>query len=274
MRSRRRSRQSSSAPPLEVKNLRVLYDNVALALSGVTLSVPERSVVALLGPNGSGKTTALRAITGLLPVHDGAIVDGTVKLFGEDVTGQRPHRIVRRGLAQVMEGRRIVAHLTVEENLRAGASLSRRRVGGLLDRLYQRFPILAERRHRAGGYLSGGEQQILAIARALAARPRLLLLDEPSLGLAPVMVAQIARLIAEIRDEGISVLLVEQNAAVALRLADHAYILENGRIALDGPADQLRRDRHVRDVYLGLGEGGERSFRDAARPRPRTRWLS
>ncbi len=259
---------------LEVSNLEVVYHSVMLVLKGVSLSVPAGRVVALLGPNGAGKTTTLRAITGLLDIHDGDITKGTVTLEGHDLAGERPDQIVRRGLAQVMEGRRILADLTVEDNLLAGAwCADRDEAREDLERLCERFPVLGERRRRLAGYLSGGEQQMLAIARALIVRPRLLLLDEPSLGLAPRIVEDVARLIREINAQGVAVLLVEQNAALALDLAHHGYVMESGRVVIDGTPDELRADQDVQEFYLGLG-GAKRSYRDVKLYRRRRRWLS
>jgi branched-chain amino acid transport system ATP-binding protein len=260
---------------LDVANLEVVYHSVVLVLRGISLQVPDRGVVALLGPNGAGKTTALRAITGLLDVHHGRITKGRIAWHGEDLTARRPDAIVRGGIAQVLEGRRILADLTVEENLRAGAY--GRRGGDVrddLERFYARFPILGQRRRQQAGYLSGGEQQMLAIARALIGKPRLLLLDEPSLGLAPKLQREVASLIAEINAEGVAILLVEQNAAMALELAQHGYILENGKIVLDGPTADLRADKDIREFYLGLGQGGARSYRQVKLYRRRKRWLS
>jgi len=260
---------------LDVANLEVVYHAVVLVLRGISLQVPDRGVVALLGPNGAGKTTTLRAITGLLDVHHGKITKGRIAWRGEDLTARRPDAIVRGGIAQVLEGRRILADLTIEENLRAGAY--GRRGGDVredLERFYARFPILGQRRHQQAGYLSGGEQQMLAIARALIGRPRLLLLDEPSLGLAPKMQREVASLISEISADGVAILLVEQNAAMALELAQHGYILENGKIVLDGPTADLRADKDIREFYLGLGQGGARSYRQVKLYRRRKRWLS
>ena len=260
---------------LEVANLEVVYHSVMLVLKGVSLRVPAGGVVALLGPNGAGKTTTLRAITGLLDIHDGEATKGSITLDGEDVLGLAPDAVVRRGVAQVMEGRRILADLTVEENLLAGGwCADRRQAREDLEALCQRFPVLGERRHRAAGYLSGGEQQMLAIARALIVRPRLLLLDEPSLGLAPQIVAQVAALIREIHAEGVAVLLVEQNANLALDLADHGYVMENGRVVIDGTPEELRADKDVQEFYLGLGSSAHQSYRDVKRYRRRRRWLS
>jgi branched-chain amino acid transport system ATP-binding protein len=260
---------------LDVANLEVVYHSVVLVLRGISLQVPDRGVVALLGPNGAGKTTALRAITGLLDVHHGRITKGRIAWHGEDLTARRPDAIVRGGIAQVLEGRRILADLTVEENLRAGAY--GRRGGDVRDdieRFCARFPILGLRRRQAAGYLPGGEQLMLALARALIAKPRLLLLDEPSLGLAPKLQRDVAALIAEINAEGVAILLVEQNAAMALELAQHGYILENGKIVLDGPTADLRADKDIREFYLGLGQGGARSYRQVKLYRRRKRWLS
>ena len=265
----------STPAGLEVASVEVVYHSVALVLSGVSLTVPDGGIVALLGPNGAGKTTVLRAITGLLAIHDGSVTKGEIRFAGESLLGRRPDAIVRSGIAQVMEGRRVLADLTVEENLRAGAYTSRRvQASEDIERFYARFPVLGERRHRQAGYLSGGEQQMLAIARALVSRPKLLLLDEPSLGLAPKLVAQVAEMIGEIHASGVSILLVEQNAAMALDLAHRGYILENGKVVLDGTADELRGDRDIQEFYLGVGAEGRRSYRHVKRYRRRKRWLS
>jgi len=259
---------------LEVANLEVVYHGVVLVLKGVSLTVPQGGIVALLGPNGAGKTTTLRAITGLLPVHEGAVTKGFVRYNGVDLVGRRPGAIVRMGVTQVMEGRRIFADLTVEENLLAGAYARKGDIRGDLDTFYQRFPILGERRKQHAGYLSGGEQQMLAIARAMMARPKLLLLDEPSLGLAPAIVKDVAKLIGEVRDEGVSILLVEQNAAVALALADHGYVMETGKIVVDGDSATLREDKDIQEFYLGVGATTTTSYRDVKHYRRRKRWLS
>ena len=260
---------------LHVANLEVVYHGVVRVLRGVSLNVKEGQIVALLGPNGAGKTTTLRAITGLLSIHQGRATKGTIQLKGEELLRQKPETIVRKGLAQVMEGRRIFADLTVEENLTAGAYS---RTGSSwrddLTQIYQQFPVLADRRQQQAGYLSGGEQQMLAISRAWISRPRLLILDEPSLGLAPQIIAQVADMIRTIQEAGVSILLVEQNAAMALKLADYGYIMENGKIVLDGPSDELQQDRDIQEFYLG-GEGEDRrNYRDIKRYRRRRRWLS
>jgi branched-chain amino acid transport system ATP-binding protein len=266
------SRAATADPPplLELTGVEVTYQDVIHALRGVTLRVPEGAIVAVLGPNGAGKTTALRALTGLLDFHRGKVVKGTIRFDGTDLTTVPPARIVHLGLAQVMEGRRIFASMTVEENLRA-ASNDR----DVLDEVLTRFPRLAERRRQLAGYLSGGEQQMLAIGRALMTRPRLLVLDEPSLGLAPLLVEAIADAIGRIRDAGTTVLLVEQNTAVALDLADHGYVLENGRVVMDADSRTLREDPDIMEFYLGRQEGGERRhYADVKHYRRRKRWLS
>jgi branched-chain amino acid transport system ATP-binding protein len=241
---------------LAIENLEVVYDDVLLALEGVSLELPAGGIVALLGANGAGKTTALRACTGLLPIHRGAIRRGTISLDGNRIDSLDAPDIVRAGVAQVMEGRRVFAELTVEENLRVGSYTSRSRLQERLRRIFDLFPVLGERRRQPAGYLSGGEQQMLAIGRALMSEPRYLLLDEPSLGLAPRIVAQIRDLIVRLNEEGTAILLVEQNAAMALSIADHGYVLETGRVALDKPAAELRADDEVRKLYIGLREEG------------------
>jgi branched-chain amino acid transport system ATP-binding protein len=259
---------------LRVGSLEVVYHSVARVVSGVSLEVPDRAIVALLGPNGAGKTTVLRAITGLLPIHDGRITKGAIELDGARLDGLPPERIVRRGLVQVMEGRRIFIELTVEENLLAGTYGRTDDWRADLEAIYAQFPRLAERRAQTAGLLSGGEQQMLAIGRALLVRPKVLLLDEPSLGLSPKLTEEVGQLIASIRDRGVSVLLVEQNAQMALALASHGYILENGKVVLDGSAADLREDPDVREFYLGMGGGGRKNYREVKRYARRKRWLS
>lgn len=240
-------------PVLGVRNLEVVYNDVALVLRGVSLEVPEGAVVALLGANGAGKTTLLRAVTGLLGTHRGRITKGAVHLDGEPITGLDAAAVVRRGISQVMEGRRIFAELSVDDNLRAGAysRRSRSEVKENHARVMDLFPVLAQRRRSTAGYLSGGEQQMLAIGRALMASPRVLLLDEPSLGLAPRVVEQVRDIIVTINEAGTSVLLVEQNAMMALSIASSGYVLETGKIVRDGPADHLIADEDIREFYLG-----------------------
>ena len=260
---------------LEINNLEVVYNKVILVLRGISLTIEDGQIVAFLGSNGAGKTTLLRAITGLLDIHNGDVTKGTGSFDGKPLFGPEPDAIVRRGISHVMERRRIFADLTVEENLRSGAFT--RRDAGVKDDMeaqYERFPVLGERRNRTAGYLSGGEQQMLAVARALMARPKMLLLDEPTLGLAPRLVEEVAQVIKDLNADGISVLLVEQNAAVALQIADHGYILETGKIVHDGPAAQLREDEDVKEFYLGVGGEGRRNYRDVKHYRRRKRWLS
>jgi branched-chain amino acid transport system ATP-binding protein len=260
---------------LVVRELEVMYQGVIAAVRGVSLEVPEQSVVALLGANGAGKSTILRAISGLLRGQGGRITHGTVEYDGQPITTLDAARIVRLGIAQVLEGRRLFGSLTVEDNLRAGAFAARdhaatRRAYG---RVMELFPVLHDRRRSLAGYLSGGEQQMLAIGRALMASPKLLLLDEPSLGLAPVMVQHIGKIIGEISAGGTAVLLVEQNAQMALTHATHGYVLETGQVVLDQPAADLLRDESVRTFYLGLHEeGGRANFATLRQRRPERRW--
>ncbi|MDH3538468.1 MAG: ABC transporter ATP-binding protein [Acidimicrobiia bacterium] len=258
---------------LAVKNLEVVYNDVILVLRGISLQVPDGEIVALLGANGAGKTTALRALSGLLDVHTGEITKGEITLDGTAIHRYPASKIVENGITQVMEGRRTFAEFTVEENLRVGAHTSRADMAGNLDRVYALFPILAERRRAIAGYLSGGEQQMLAMGRALMAGPRYLILDEPSLGLAPLLVAQIRDLIVEINAQGTGVLLVEQNATMALSIASHGYVMENGKLVMDKPADALLADEDVREFYLGLGgDESVKSFRDVKHYRRKKRW--
>jgi branched-chain amino acid transport system ATP-binding protein len=260
---------------LAATNLEVVYDDVMLVLRGVSLEVPQGRIVALLGANGAGKSTLLRAVSGLLGVHDGVVSRGSITLDGEPIHNLGASRIAALGIKQVMEGRRIFVELTVEENLRIGAHVKPRSLKANLDRTYALFPVLADRRRKIAGYLSGGEQQMLAIGRALMSDPKYLLMDEPSLGLAPMIVRQIRDVIVEINAQGTTVLLVEQNAAMALAIAEHGYVLENGAMVMDKPAAELLADGDVREFYLGLGaEGASRSFRDVKHYRRRKRWLS
>ncbi len=266
----------SAAPPLlAVRNLEVVYSDVILVLRGVSLSVPPRGIVALLGANGAGKTTLLRAITGLLPIHRGRITKGSVSVDGVARHDETAPNIVKHGVAQVMEARRLFTELTVEENLRVGGfTRAAAPAREALERIYSMFPKLAERRHAISGYLSGGEQQMVAIGRALMSSPRLLLLDEPSLGLAPKIVEQVREIIQDVYDQGTSVLLVEQNAAMALSVAQYGYVLEHGKVVRDGLTAELRDDADVRDSYLGghVGGGERRSFRDVKTYRRKKRW--
>jgi len=259
---------------LAVSNLEVVYRDVILVLRGVSLTVPEGKIVALLGANGAGKTTLLRAITGLLDIHRGKITKGSVHLDGRDITRDDASAIVRAGLGQVMEGRRIFAELSVDENLRTGAFTRRDKAGiqASYERAMDLFPVLQGRRKDTAGYLSGGEQQMVAIARALMAEPKILLLDEPSLGLAPLIVEQIRDIIVQVNQQGTSVLLVEQNATMALSIADTGYVLEHGRVVKDGPGKVLLEDKDIREFYLGMGDTGRRSFRDVKTYRRKKSW--
>ena len=264
---------------LEIANLEVVYNDVILVLRGLSLSVPDGEIVALLGSNGAGKTTTLRAVSGLLDIHDGKITKGSVTFDGQRIDGLNAAAIVRLGLKQVMEGRRVFAEMTVDENLTAGGYMSRDRkaIGEAHDRVMTLFPRLAERRKQVSGYLSGGEQQMLAIGRALMTDPKLLILDEPSLGLAPLLVQQIRDIIVDINKQGTSVLLIEQNATMALSIATTGYIMETGKVVMDGPADKLLKDADVKEFYLGLhgdGDGARKSFRDVKHYKRRKRWLS
>jgi branched-chain amino acid transport system ATP-binding protein len=269
---------TTAAPAiLEIANIEVVYNKTVQVLRGLSLKVERGGIVALLGSNGAGKSTVLKAVSRLLELEDGAVTAGTIRYDGADVAELQPHQLVRRGLFHVMEGRRVFEDLTVAENLTA-ASFSRGRGGGRPphDLVYGYFPRLAERRSVRAGYLSGGEQQMLAIGRALIADTQLMLLDEPSLGLSPVLVEEIFTIIARInRERGTSMLLVEQNAAMAFAVAGYAYVMETGKIVSDGPAERLMRDRDVREFYLGLGAGSARkSFRDLKHYKRRKRWLS
>jgi branched-chain amino acid transport system ATP-binding protein len=262
-----------SAGDFGVANLEVVYNDVVLVLRGLSVAVPPGKIVAVLGANGAGKTTLLRAITGLLPVHRGKITKGGITLGGSDITHADPARRVRAGLAQVMEGRRIFAELTVDENLRTGAYTNRAGMAESRDRVMDLFPVLKQRHRQIAGYLSGGEQQMLAMGRALMSSPRLLLLDEPSLGLAPLVVEQIRKLIVDINTQGTSVLLVEQNATMALAIADHGLVMEQGRVVQSGSGDELMADTNIREFYLGMNPSAERrSFRDVKTYHRRKSW--
>jgi branched-chain amino acid transport system ATP-binding protein len=265
---------------LELNNIEVVYSDVIQVLSGVSLSVPPGAIVALLGANGAGKTTTLRAVSGLLQSQDGEVTRGSIKYMGRRIDALPANEIVRMGLIQVLEGRRLFQHLTVEENLTVGfiPHQGSKNSDGLrenLERVYSFFPHLKKLRHRTSGFLSGGEQQMLVIGRAMMARPDLMMLDEPSLGLAPLLVSEIFRVIKKMSlEQGTSILLVEQNARIALSIADYAYVMDNGRIVLDGPSEQLAANEDVKEFYLGLTQLGERkSYRDVKHYKRRKRWL-
>jgi branched-chain amino acid transport system ATP-binding protein len=261
---------------LEVKNLEVVYQDVILVLRGVSLQIPKGKIVSLLGSNGSGKTTVIRSITGLLDVQNGDITKGNVIVDGEDITNFKPSKIVEKGIAQVLEGRRIFSELTVVENLRLGGHTNSKEINKNIEKIFELFPILKKRSRGEAGYLSGGEQQMLAIGRALMSEPTYLLLDEPSLGLAPKLVDQIAELITEINSQGVTVLLVEQNANMALNISHHGYIMETGNIVMDNTSKKLLDDQDVREFYLGLNAEGtkRKSFKDVKHYKRKKRWLS
>ena len=262
------------APVLTVNNVEVIYDDVIMVLRGLSLAVPEGKIVALLGSNGAGKSTMLKAVSGLLPSEHGEVTDGSILFNGQDITRLDPAERVKRGMSLCMEGRHVFEHLTVAENLIAGGH-TRKSSAEDLSEVYEYFPRLADMPRRVAGYLSGGEQQMLAIGRALMAKPQLLMLDEPSLGLAPLLVKEMFGYIKRLNEErGLTVLLIEQNARRALEIADHGYIMEQGRIVLEGSAADLRENRDVQEFYLGLGEeGGRKSYRDVKHYKRRKRWL-
>jgi branched-chain amino acid transport system ATP-binding protein len=256
----------------------VIYDHVILVLKGVSLEVPRGGIVALLGGNGAGKTTTLKAISNLLHAERGEVTKGTISFEGEQVQALSPNLLVRRGCIQVMEGRQCFGHLTVEENLLTGAFTRRdgqRAIKADLERVYAYFPRLKQRRHSQAGYTSGGEQQMVAIGRAMMARPKMILLDEPSMGLAPQVVEEIFEIVKILNtQENVSFLLAEQNTFMALKYATYGYILENGRVVMDGAADALRSNEDVKEFYLGIAQGKKKSFREGKHYRRRKRWLA
>jgi len=261
---------------LEVNNIEVVYNSVILVLRGISFHVDEGQVVTLMGPNGAGKSTTLKAISGLLIGELGEVTRGRITWDDQRIDIMPAEEIVRRGIVQVIEGRPLFEHLTVEENLRVGAMVynSGREASHDIERMYNYFPKLKQMRHRTSGYLSGGEQQMLVIGRALMSHPRLIMLDEPSLGLAPMLVEEIFEIVKEVREkDNISVLLVEQNANAALEIADYGYVMEQGRIVLDGPAEVLRNNADIKEFYLGLSQLGERkSYREVKHYKRRKRW--
>ncbi|HET9577883.1 MAG TPA: ABC transporter ATP-binding protein [Usitatibacter sp.] len=265
-------------PLLDVNGIEVIYNRVILVLKGVSLAVPEGGIVALLGANGAGKTTTLKAISNLLHAERGEVTKGSIEFQGERVDRMTPADLVKRGVVQVMEGRHCFGHLTVEENLLTGAytrSASRAEVRRDLERVYEFFPRLRQRRESMAGFTSGGEQQMTAIGRALMSQPSMILLDEPSMGLAPQIVEEIFEIVGNLnRAEKVSFLLAEQNTMVALRFADFGYILENGRVVMEGKAQALAQNEDVKEFYLGISTGGRRSFRDTKHYRRRKRWLA
>ena len=261
---------------LTINNVEVMYDKVILVLKGMSMVVPKGKIVALLGSNGAGKTTTLKAISGLLKSENGEVTDGFIELYGERIDVSDAETIVKKGIFQCMEGRRVFKHLSVEDNLIAGAHTrkDRKNIKSDIQKVYHYFPKLEMLKHRQAGYLSGGEQQMLAIGRGIMAKPMVLLLDEPSLGLAPLLVKEIFGIIKKINEEeGTTILVVEQNANVALSIADYGYIMENGRIVMDGTVDRLLSNQDVREFYLGMGDKGRKSYKDIKSYKRRKRWL-
>jgi branched-chain amino acid transport system ATP-binding protein len=266
-------------PLLSVNNIEVIYDDVILVLKGMSLSVDKGKIVAVLGANGAGKTTTLKAISGLLKTEEGEVTDGAIEFEGVKINGMDPEKIVRMGIFQVMEGRRVFEELTVRENLIAAAhtqKCSRKELDDRIDQVYAYFPRLKERETGLAGYLSGGEQQMLVIGRGMMAKPKLMMLDEPSLGLSPLLVSEIFEIIVKLnRDLGTTILLVEQNARMALNIADHGYIMENGKIVLDDTTEKLKNNEDVKRFYLGITDmGTKRSYRDVKHYKRRKRWLT
>ena len=273
--------QISTAAPdhyLAINNIEVIYDHVILVLKGVSLHVPKGKIVALLGANGAGKSTTLKAISNLLHAERGDVTKGSVEYKGQRIDQLSPNELVKRGVIQVMEGRHCFGHLSIEENLLTGAytrSISRGELKDSLDKVYHYFPRLKTRRSSQAGYTSGGEQQMCAIGRALMAKPEMILLDEPSMGLAPQIVEEIFEIVKDLNSqEDVSFLLAEQNTMVALKYADFGYILENGRVVMEGEAEELRTNEDVKEFYLGLSSAGRKSFKDVKHYKRRKRWLS
>ncbi len=270
--------QQNSDNILAINNIEVIYDHVILVLKGVSLNVPKKGIVAILGANGAGKTTTLKAISNLLHAERGEVSKGSIIFDGKEIHDQSPNELVRQGCIQVMEGRHCFAHLTIEENLLTGAFTrpdGRAAIKRDMERVYNYFPRLRERRNSLAGYTSGGEQQMCAVGRALMSRPKLILLDEPSMGLAPQIVEEIFDIVRDLNaKEGVTFLLAEQNTNMALKYAQYGYILENGRIVLDGDAASLRDNEDVKEFYLGVSGAGRKSFRDVKHYKRRKRWLA
>ena len=263
---------------LRLNNIEVIYSDVILVLKGVSLEVPDGKIISLLGANGAGKTTTLKAVSGVLYTELGEVTDGSIEFDDMRIDGKAPEEIVQMGIVQVMEGRRMFEHLTVEENLRVGAYARKDRDAILkdLESVYSYFPKLKDLRGRVSGYLSGGERQMLVMGRALMSNPKVMLLDEPSLGLSPLLVKEIFEIVKKInKEEGTSILLVEQNAKIALSTSDYGYIMENGRVVLDGPSPKLKENEDIKEFYLGLSQVGKRkSYREVKHYRRRKRWLA
>lgn len=261
---------------LELNNVEVIYSDVILVLKGISMDIPEGGIVALLGVNGAGKTTTLKAISGLLQSEDGRVTSGSIKFQDREIKSEDPQKIVKMGMVQVMEGRRVLEHLTIEQNLIVGANnLNRKDMNDMLEKVYTYFPVLKEKKNLISGYLSGGQQQMVVIGRGLMAKPKLMLLDEPSLGLAPLVMAEIFEIIDRMRtNENVTFLVVEQNARLALGIADHGYVLENGRIVLTGTGQEMRENEDIKEFYLGMNVSGEvKSFKDVKHYKRRKRWL-
>ena len=262
---------------LSVNNIEVIYDHVILVLKGTSLEVPKGSIVALLGANGAGKTTTLKAISNLLYAERGEVTKGSIEFDGIQVHDLSPNELVKRGCIQVMEGRHVFEHLTVEENLLTGTYTRKEShsvIATDLEKVYNYFPRIKERKSSQAGYMSGGEQQMMVIGRALMSKPKMILLDEPSMGLAPQLVEEIFEIVKDLNQrESVSFLLAEQNTNIALRYADYGYVLENGRVVMDGEGKELRENEDVKEFYLGVGGGGRKSFRDGKNYRRRKRWL-
>ena len=263
---------------LKINNIEVKYHEVILVLKGVSMKVPNGGIVALLGANGAGKSTTLKAVSGLLKHEDGEITDGSIEFMGRRIDKLRAEKIAKKGIVQVIEGRRVFEHLTVEQNLKVGAHLrgDGKSIKEGLEMVYSYFPRLREKRNETAGFVSGGEQQMTVVGRALMTNPRLILLDEPSMGLAPLLIHEIFNIITRLnREENISILLVEQNVKLALTVAPYAYVMENGRIVMDDTAEKLRENPDIKDFYLGLTDvGGRKSFRDVKHYKRRKRWLT
>lgn len=263
---------------LILSNVEVKYLGLILVLRGVSLEVGDGQIVTLLGANGAGKSTTLKAISGLLKPEEGQVTRGSIMLDGHHLENGDPEVTAGLGIIQVLEGRRALEHLNVEENLIGGALLRRDRpdIKKDLAMVYDYFPRLKDVRRQVSGYISGGEQQMMVIGRGLMAQPKVMLLDEPSLGLAPILVREIYDILKRINEEQkTSILLVEQNAHAALNLAEYGYVMENGRVVLDGPSDKLRDNEDVKEFYLGLSQVGEKkSYRDIKHYKRRKRWLS
>jgi branched-chain amino acid transport system ATP-binding protein len=263
---------------LKINNIEVKYHEVILVIKGVSIVVPKGGIVALLGANGAGKSTTLKAVSGLLNHEEGKVTDGSIEFMGERIDKLGAEKIAKMGIVQVIEGRRVFEHLTVEQNLKVGAHLRKdgRPLKESLERVYHYFPRLLQKRNEIAGFISGGEQQMTVVGRALMTQPKLILLDEPSMGLAPLLIHEIFKIITRLnQEEGISILLVEQNAKLALNVAPHAYVMENGRIVMDDTAEKLRQNPDIKDFYLGMTDfGGRKSFRDVKHYKRRKRWLT